>query len=479
MTVTRISRRALVLGSTAGALATAFGALELLQRLSVVPQRQALAAEAPADVQFDLGAFTPPATTVDNVAVRFPPVHTVFATARLTGTPTRHDQQALGEALAAIEGTYPWSPAGVFTETAYGLPYFRRLDSRVVARTIPRLRGQQRRSVLEEAVVGPTDVHPSNPGISKLTFNVPVRIEHNDLLFTLRSDNADVLADVLAWLGGSNRLKGAALASPRVPIQFTSSRTMSLQVGLPRKMAEANGMPFSGRIPPKSPMWMGFVSQHVESNPPGPTVTFTGAQGHQFTSARSGDYFDTGSIQHLSHDIIDLAQWYADDEPYTERVQYMFRSTPIPSEGNADQFTDGGGPIIFPDNFQGYNDAANGAQGIGTPENEHRLGHIACLHRSSRAPDGKPRHLRADGPGFDSMDVPGGTKQPKLQFSVYVPSAALFAQIRKDAASLDLQAKFTVNPEDNGLERFLTATRRQNFLVPPRRHRAFPLVELR
>jgi hypothetical protein len=27
-------------------------------------------------------------------------------------------------------------------------------------------------------------------------------------------------------------------------------------------------------------------------------------------------------------------------------------------------------------------------------------------------------------------------------------------------------------------ERFLTATRRQNFLIPPRRHRAFPLVEL-
>jgi hypothetical protein len=31
---------------------------------------------------------------------------------------------------------------------------------------------------------------------------------------------------------------------------------------------------------------------------------------------------------------------------------------------------------------------------------------------------------------------------------------------------------------DNGLERFITATRRQNFLVPPRRHRAFPLLEL-
>jgi hypothetical protein len=27
-------------------------------------------------------------------------------------------------------------------------------------------------------------------------------------------------------------------------------------------------------------------------------------------------------------------------------------------------------------------------------------------------------------------------------------------------------------------ERFITATRRQNFLCPPRRNRAFPLVEL-
>lgn len=48
----------------------------------------------------------------------------------------------------------------------------------------------------------------------------------------------------------------------------------------------------------------------------------------------------------------------------------------------------------------------------------------------------------------------------------------------QNQASLDLQNKFDVQPTDNGLERFLTATRRQNFLTPPRRHRAFPLVEL-
>jgi hypothetical protein len=49
--------------------------------------------------------------------------------------------------------------------------------------------------------------------------------------------------------------------------------------------------------------------------------------------------------------IEDLAQFYArpsasdtEGEPYTERCQYMFRSNPIPSVGNTDQFNNGGGP---------------------------------------------------------------------------------------------------------------------------------------
>jgi hypothetical protein len=58
-----------------------------------------------------------------------------------------------------------------------------------------------------------------------------------------------------------------------------------------------------------------------------------------------------------------------------------------------------------------------------------------------------------------------------------VPSAEFFRTLRTSQASLDLQRTYGVRPEDNGLERFITATRRQNFLVPPRRHRAFPLTE--
>jgi hypothetical protein len=161
----------------------------------------------------------------------------------------------------------------------------------------------------------------------------------------------------------------------------------------------------------------------------------------------------------------------------------MYHSPPI-NRGNADQLTNGGGPAFLPNNNRGVNYARQTAQGIGTdidPETgqgEHRIGHLSALQRSSRAADGTPIHLRMDGPGFDNMDVPGASKQPKLQFTTFVPTAEFFRAMRVNGASLDLQNQFDVDVEENGLERFLTTTRRQNFLCPPRSVRAFPLVEL-
>jgi hypothetical protein len=108
------------------------------------------------------------------------------------------------------------------------------------------------------------------------------------------------------------------------------------------------------------------------------------------------------------------------------------------------------------------------------------------LQQSSRAADGTPIHIRMDGPGFDNLDVLDGSNQPKLQFTIFVPTADFFATMRANQAALKYQAfeqgrggstTGTVDSDDNGLERFLTATRRQNFLVPPRSRRAFPLRE--
>ncbi|KAA2254123.1 hypothetical protein F0L68_30990 [Solihabitans fulvus] len=379
----------------------------------------------------------------------------------------------------------------MFTFIAYGIPYFAKLPGGLtgplVSARMPRLAADHSRLVLEEAVVGPTDVSPQNPGITKRRFNVPVQVEQNDVLITIRGDDSSYVADVVRWFGGSNSLAGRAVASP-VPrlLTFTSSRAMFQQMGLPRYVADRNQLPFAKFIHPHSPMWMGFGDQQVQGSGPAEITTCAGNSSARLTTAVAGDYFDSASVQHLSHLILDMEQFFdfdaagnpGPDGVFTERVQYMFRSTPPPSLGNPDQYTDGGGPSFLETTFAGTGDAENSAKGIGTPENQHRIGHLSGLQRSSRAADGTPIHIRMDGPGFDNLDVPDGSIQPKLQFTVFVPSADFFATMRRNQASLDLAAANAVPEQDNGLERFITATRRQNFLAPPRRHRAFPLLEL-
>ncbi|HEX5493860.1 MAG TPA: hypothetical protein VFX70_04710 [Mycobacteriales bacterium] len=491
-----VSRRTML--KATGGVATAMATLEMVGRGAWIPDRIRVAeADAAAsatlpDIQFDIGGALAPVRTVNGVQVRFGPVHTAFLTLKLRRTPTASDRAELNRALDLIEANYPFSPSGVFTFVAYGRSYFDRLpggiDGPLVGAHMPRLAFDHSRSVLEEAVPGSTDVSMRNPGVSKLRYGVPVRIEDNDMLVTLRSDNALVLLDVIGWLAGDGFLRGRMVRSPalRRLVTFTSSRAMFQQVGLPRFVASVNRLPFADFINDRSPMWMGFSDQQTNAGGPAAITTFAGNASAHLTTAVAGDYFDNGSVQHLSHDIIDMLQWFdmadADAAPgqdgvFTERVQYMFHSPAI-DPGNADQFTNGGGPSFLPNDFHGPDYAARTAAGIGTQDNEHRMGHLSTLQRSSRAADGTPVHIRMDGPGFDDMDVPDGSNQPKLQFTVFMPSADSFATMRDNAGAQDLCQRFGVDGDDNGLERFITATRRQNFLVPPRRHRAFPLLEL-
>jgi hypothetical protein len=148
-------------------------------------------------------------------------------------------------------------------------------------------------------------------------------------------------------------------------------------------------------------------------------------------------------------------------------------------ENPSDPFTNGGGPAnlsmlgaVLPTVYRGAGYAETSAAQFA------RIGHTSALHRSGRTSDGRPIHLRIDGPGFDAMDTTTGRNTPKLQFSGFFPSADFFADLRRNLGAVDLLEEFNLDEEDHGLERFSTATRRQNFLIPPRRHRAFPLIEL-
>ncbi|HEU5230034.1 MAG TPA: hypothetical protein VFU49_19600 [Ktedonobacteraceae bacterium] len=515
-----LNRRTLLkaAGASAAAIATVSSVAWMPERIA-----HAMPHIAFSDIQFDIGAFVHPAQTIAGVPVQFGVTYTFLAPARLTRTPTKSDQQTLSNALATIEANYSFSPSGIFTFVAYGLPYFHRLPSSLVASKMPRLKSNTSRFVLEEAVPSPTDVSPSNPKVTKATFNVPVKIESNDVLFTLRSDSLINITEVAAWLNGSNILANKVIASPNFNglFSFGDARLNFVQPGLPRQLANLAGFSYATAINPASSMWMGFVDQQLAGSAPSASVvTFAGTSHAHLTTAVAGDYFDNGSIMHLSHNIDDLPQFYNKDpnkftgaEDYSERVQYMFRSKksdgtaglPFPMDPN-DGFTNGGGmgaptgnlatqqkSAYIPDPAFGAHDYTDNydpdllAQGT----KQYRVGHEQALQRSSRASDGTPLHIRNDGPGLSSLDVPDGSIQPTLEFMAFVPSAEFFRVMRVNAASLDLVAVSeggtgTSVPagvtgcaaEDDGLERFITATRRQNFLIPPRRHRSFPLLEL-
>jgi hypothetical protein len=505
----------------------------LLEQLAAPLVRPAAAAAAFSDIQFAMGGFINPAQVYNdgagNVTAQFPPTYALLLPAKLTRTPTDTEKHLLGHVLYTIEDNYPASPAGVLIfSVSYGLPYFARLPQSLVSSHIPHLLSDPSRLALEEAVPSPTDVvgglvggpNALISGVTKDRFNVNVTIENNDMLFHFRSDSIANLTAVSLWLQGSNNLNGAKVSSPDFNglITYGTPRVQFVQAGLPRKMADQAGFEFAPRMNPDSSMAMGFVDQQVNAAGPPQICTFAGNSSARLTNAVAGSYFDNGSIAHFSHVIEDLYQFYntpgqdprrPDGEPFTERCQYMFRSNQlgttngIPAAGHTDQYTNGGGPAFINNVFQGTAAAAAGAQdsaGVFTPGNstinatftgEPRIGHEAALQQVSRAPDGTPMHIRADGPGLDGMDVPAftpypgqasvpaGSNQFKLQFLIYVPTADFFARMRTAQAAQNLQQQFLKGADDdNGVERFITTTRRQNFLVPPRRNRAFPLVEL-
>src|SRR2546430_5504865 len=191
----------------------------------------------------------------------------------------------------------------------------------------------------------------------------------------LRSDSTTNTGDVLAWLQGSGRLNGRAVASPAFGglFSFQTTRLQFTQIGMPRLIASHFSPDYLDQVNGASPMWMGFTDQQVNASGPAQIVTFEGNSTARFTNATSSSYFANGSIMHFSHNIEDLEQFYSrpDGEDFNERVQYMFRNNQlgtthgVPAEQTGDGFSDGGGPATLNNVFQGTDAAMRGARNSG------------------------------------------------------------------------------------------------------------------
>jgi hypothetical protein len=175
----------------------------------------------------------------------------------------------------------------------------------------------------------------------------------------------------------------------------------------------------------------------------------------RLTTAARGDYFDNGSIQHLSHVILDMLQFFdmgSDAEPpgadgmFIERVQYMFHSPAI-AAGDKDPYANGGPPCCR--TRTAAPSRRTNRQGIGT----------------TGAPPTAPCTSAWTDRDTTPWTSPAAGLSPSSSSPSSVPTAEFFRTLRTSQASLDLQDKYGVRAQDNGLERFLTATRRQNLVA--------------
>ena len=458
----RFTRRRFLGGAAAGVLGGA-GIYELVDQLTGAPTRlpRAAATMPPEQHVIDLGLVES-----EGIAVVVPPLHHEIVTATLKATDLAKAQEGLERALADLDDRYALNAAGLGVTVAWGLPYF---DKHVPEQAKLHLPFDHRAG---KSALLPARRFPSDPDDTIL--------EQNDVAVLLRSDSRahiddarKTLFDDLPYFSVTSIRRGFAGGG------FAGKRS------LPKKMAMAAGVPGADLIPDTAELFLGFTSTQKAGL--GPRL-IANHETLGFVDLRGG-YFHGGTHMHLSHLDEDLEAWYLNFD-YDERVLTTFR----PGLTTVKQGTQ--------TVAQGPKDVATQAETARAYKRTGRFGHSASIQTSSRllqdvvGPDGTvyPKGTaipqRAD---FNTLDNPfawsatpdkdklQNTPSAGLHFAVFNPSSDDFARNRlaMDGVLPD-GTKLDVGPRSRaqGFNSVLTTTHRQNFLVPPRRHRSFPLVEL-
>ncbi len=386
-----------------------------------------------------------------------PPLHHAVVTGTVATDDLATAQQDLEKALGALEAKYPATPAGLGITVVWGLPYFRR--------HVP----------AQWDLLRPFDVRARKPALldavrfqSDPTSTV---LERNDVAVLLRSDGEAAIREAEKMLFDDLGV-----------FRKTTVRRGFAGGGLPSKLALAAGVPGADLIPPDAELFLGFTSTLKENLGPSRIANL-----ETLGLARIPQgYFTHGTHMHLSHIYENLEAWYV-NTGHDDRVKTMFRpGLDVPA-----------GTLTVP----------QGPTEVSTPAKVRRgyrvhgvIGHSGALQTASRlarrhvGPDGTvyaagvaiPQRAdfnTLDNPFFWSADGAASAEAAAgVHFVVFIPTSDDFHRVRHamDGVFPDgTTLPFSPRAEGQGFNSILRTTRRQNFLVPPRVHRSFPLAEIK
>ena len=465
----KLTRKQLLAGGAAGAALGAAGIYELVDQLTESPPRHFGEGRDPEQHLLDGMQIK----DLDGVEVVVPTRHHQMVTAKVVASKgdLRDAQASLEEVLRRLDDRYPGTPDGLAITVAWGLPYFRSHVEAAAERHLPVDRRASTRSKTERALLDSIRF-PSDPD--------DVLLEENDVAFLFRSDHADHIAGAATEV--FDAMKGAV---DPTSIRKGFAGQMDEGRGLPKEMAMAAGVPGADLIPDGAELFLGFTSTQRHALGPPRIVNFE-TLGLVDLGPRS--YFRGGTHMHLSHVFEDLEAWYLNFD-FQERVDTTFRPKLEVESGTQ----------TVP---QPPHKAASASEVRGDYQQYGAIGHSSSLQPSSR--------LQADVRGSDGTLYRKGTAIPQradfntldnpffwsatpdrdrmadgpaagLHFVVFNPSSDDFHRNRlaMDGVLPDGEKlPFPPRAHGQGFNAVLLTTHRQNFLVPPRRHRSFPLAEL-
>ncbi len=465
----RLTRRQLLAGGVAAGALTAGGIYELVDQLTGSPKRSA--AGGPTPEQHLLRGVR---IVEDNgVEVVVPPLHHQVVTATVKAAGDKRSlteaQEALEDVLARLDRQFEVTPAGLGVTVTWGLPYFRRFVPQLADEHIPvdlRATKTTRKPV---RVLLDARRFPSDPPETIL--------EANDVAVLLRSDSLDnigvgakALFEELDVFGVTSIRKGFAGGG------FDGGQS------LPKRMAVAANVRGSFLIPDHSELFLGFTSTQKAGLGP-PKI----ANLEELGFSRGG-YFAQGTHLALSHITENLEAWYV-NFAHQERVATVFRPG-LKVEENV---------LTVPQGPKDVSSVERVQRDFGQTK---QLGHSAALQTVSRlASTAVGASGAVYGPGtaipqradFNTLDNPffwsadpardalSDTPAAGVHFVVFNPSSDDFnrGRLAMDGVLPDgTKLPFAPRDRGQGFNSILRTTHRQNFIVPPRRHRSFPLVEL-